>query len=70
MDAHTYLATRGRLSIKGDVEPTEAKGVGIRVNKLKLPSREVGYTMVRVKIHGTLGTPVTIARKEGAEVHL
>ena len=70
MDAHTYLAVRGRLSIKGNVEPTEAKGVGVRVNELKLPSREVGHAMVCVKIHDTWGAPVTIAREEGTEVHL
>jgi len=64
------FAIRGRLSIKGDVEPTEAKGPGIRVNELKFPSREVGHAMICVKVHGTCGPPVTVTRKEGAEVHL
>lgn len=69
MNAHAYLAIRGRLSIKGDVEPTEAKGLGIRVNELKPSSRVVGHAMVCVKVHGTWGTPVTVTRKEGAKVH-
>lgn len=64
MDANTNLAVRGRLSIEGDVEATEAKGVSIRVYEFKLPPREVGHAMVCVKIHRTWGTPVTVARNE------